>query len=199
VSFEHFLALLAFAAVSSFTPGPNNTLLLSAGMNFGFRRALPMIFGVCLGFPLMIACVGLGLGEVFTRFPVIYTTLKYVGGAYMLWLAFKIATASRASDDRTDEVKPFSFFQMVMFQWVNPKGWVMSVTALSAYTVVAHYYLSVALVVGTFFVCGLGSSTTWVTFGASLRSVLNHPRYYRWINIALALTLVASLWPMLRH
>jgi threonine/homoserine/homoserine lactone efflux protein len=199
MSLEQYLALFSFAAVSAFTPGPNNTLLMSAGMNFGFRRTIPMIMGVCLGFPLMIACVGLGLGEVFTRFPVIYTALKYVGAAYMLWLAYKIATATRSSDETKQDARPLGFLQMALFQWVNPKGWVMAVTALSAYTVAASYYTGVALVSGTFVLMGITSAATWAMFGSSLRSVLNHPKYFRAINIVLALTLVASLWPMMKN
>lgn len=199
MNLEQYLALFVFAAVSAFTPGPNNTLLLSSGMTFGFRRTVPMIFGVVVGFPLMIACVGLGLGEVFARFPMIYTVLKYAGAAYMLWLAFKIATASRASEVASENAKPLSFLQMAMFQWINPKGWVMAVTALSAYTVGTNFYLGVSLVVGTFVLMGFGSATTWAGFGSSLRRVLNHPKHFRMINIALALTLVASLWPMFRH
>jgi threonine/homoserine/homoserine lactone efflux protein len=199
MSIEQYLALFAFAGISAFTPGPNNTLLMSSGMNFGFRRTLPLVIGVAIGFPLMIACIGLGLGQVFETFPLIYTVLKYAGAAYMLWLAYKIATSMPSSGEGTEDAKPLSFVQMALFQWINPKGWIMAVTALAAYTVASQYYLGVALVVGTFVFMGLTSAATWAAFGSSLRNVMNDPRWFRVINVALALTLVASLWPMLAH
>ena len=194
-----FFALALFAGIAAFTPGPNNTLLMASGMNFGFRRSVPVILGVVLGFPFMIGCVGLGLGRIFELYPAIYTTLKYAGAAYMLWLAWKIASAMPASETEAAEAKPLSFMQMVLFQWVNPKGWVMAVTALSAYTVASDYYVGVAIVVATFVFMGITSASLWTMFGASLKSVMNDPRYFRVINVGLAVLLVASLVPMLAH
>jgi threonine/homoserine/homoserine lactone efflux protein len=193
-----FLALLTFAAITSWTPGPNNTILMATGINHGFRRALPMIFGVTFGFPLMIAIVGLGLGKVFETYPVIYTGLKVCGAAYMLWLAFKIAT-SVPSNGETQIQKPMSFIGGVLFQWVNPKGWIMAVTALAAYTLPGSYYTSVAAVVLAFTLTGITSSTGWVLFGASLRHVMSDPRWFRLFNFGLAAALVASLVPLLWH
>jgi threonine/homoserine/homoserine lactone efflux protein len=190
--------LVVFAAISAFTPGPNNALLMASGVTYGLKRSTPMIFGVGLGFPLMIALVGLGLGQVFQQFPAVYTAMKYAGAAYMLYLAWKIATAKPASSD-AGEGKPVSFLQMCMFQWVNPKGWIMSVTALSAYTIATQFYVGLAFVVGSFVVMGFASAFTWAAFGASLKSVLTDPRHFRWINMALAALLVASLVPMLRN
>ncbi len=195
---ELFLGLFAFAGVAAFTPGPNNALLMSSGMNFGFRRTLPLILGVTLGFPLMIGLVGLGLGRVFDAYPIIYQTLKYAGAAYMLFLAWKIATAKLVASD-VEEAKPLSFLHMVLFQWVNPKGWVMAVTALSAYTLASDYYVGVATVVSVFAFMGITSASTWAAFGAVLKGVMTDPRYFRVINVVLALLLVASLLPMLRH
>jgi threonine/homoserine/homoserine lactone efflux protein len=199
MTFDLFLALVVFAAISAFTPGPNNTLALASGMNFGFRRTLPQIAGVGIGFPLMIAAVGLGLGQVFKAFPLAYQVLKYLGAAYMLWLAWKIATARLSSEEEAAAGKPLTFLQSALFQWVNPKGWIMAVTALSAYTVPASYQLGVAVVVGTFVFMGFTSSITWVLFGAALRHLMNDPRYFRPINLALAALLVLSLVPLLWH
>lgn len=196
---DMFLALLVFSAIAAYTPGPNNTLLMASGMNFGYRRSLPLVFGVCFGFPLMIACIGLGLGEVFKLYPVLYTVLKFAAVAYMLWLAWKIATATPSSESGTNDVQPMGFIQAVLFQWVNPKGWIVSIAALSAYTVSSSYYVGVAAVVFCFVIMGFTSASLWTMFGASLRHVLNDPRYFRWINYALAALLVASLLPLLTH
>jgi threonine/homoserine/homoserine lactone efflux protein len=138
MTLQLFFGLFVFAGIAAFTPGPNNALLMAAGMNYGFRRSVPMILGVVVGFPMMIGLVGLGLGGIFKVYPLLYTILKYAGAAYMLYLAWKIAT-SRPNNDTSIATKPLSFLQMCLFQWVNPKGWVMSVTALSAYTLADDY------------------------------------------------------------
>jgi threonine/homoserine/homoserine lactone efflux protein len=198
MTLELFLGLCVFAGVAAFTPGPNNALLMASGMAVGFRKTVPLILGVTVGFPLMIGLVGLGLGRVFDAYPLIYQTLKYAGAAYMLYLAWKIASASLASSD-AQQAKPLSFVQMCLFQWINPKGWVMAVTALSAYTLASDYYAGVAAVVGVFVFMGVTSAMTWAAFGAALKGVMTDPRYFRMINLGLALLLVFSLVPMLRH
>ena len=199
MTIDVFLALALFGFITAFTPGPNNTLLMAQGINFGFRRTLPLIMGVAIGFPFMIGCVGLGLGKIFDIYPMLYTIMKYAGAAYMLWLAWKIANSKPAVEGEAAVGQPMSFFQGAAFQWINPKAWIMSVTALSAYTVATNYYLGVAIVVGTFVVMGLSSASTWAMFGVGLRHVLNDLKYFRVINLALALLLVVSLVPMLRH
>ena len=192
------IALITFAAITAFTPGPNNTLLMASGMNFGFQRSIPMVLGVCIGFPFMIACVGLGLGRVFDLLPWLYALLKYAGAAYMLWMAWKIARSGPAGEGDV-EAKPSSFMSMALFQWINPKGWIMSITALSAYTLPDTYYIGVAAVVGAFMVMGFTSASTWALFGSALRHVMNDQRYYRWINYGLAVLLVLSLVPIFWH
>jgi threonine/homoserine/homoserine lactone efflux protein len=192
-----FIGLFVFAAISAFTPGPNNTLLMASGVAFGFQRTLPLIAGVAIGFPLMIGCVGLGLGQIFSVYPILYTVMKYAGAAYMLFLAWKIATAPRAAETGDSAARPMTFLQAALFQWINPKGWIMAVTALSAYTAANSYFFGVAVVVATFVLMGFSSASTWALFGSGLRHVLNDERYFRIINVLLALLLVASLVPML--
>jgi threonine/homoserine/homoserine lactone efflux protein len=199
MTYDLFLALIIFSGVAAFTPGPNNTMLLATGINFGLRRAWPHIMGVCIGFPLMIACIGFGLGKVFEIYPWIYVALKYAGAAYMIWLAWKIAVSKPSDDDGIANGEPVTFLQACAFQWVNPKAWIMGVTALPAYTVAAQYTVGVLAVVSTFVFMGFTSALTWVLFGAGLKHILDDVRYFRIINIGLALALVASLVPMLWH
>jgi threonine/homoserine/homoserine lactone efflux protein len=194
-----FIALFIFGGIAAFTPGPNNTMLLATGINFGVRRAWPHILGIAIGFPFMIACIGFGLGRVFEIYPWIYVALKYFGAAYMIWLAWKIAISKPSGDDGIVNAAPITFLQACAFQWVNPKAWIMGVTALSAYTVASHYTVGVMAVVGTFVFMGFTSALTWVLFGAGLKHILNDVRYNRIINLGLALALVASLVPMLWH
>jgi threonine/homoserine/homoserine lactone efflux protein len=198
MAWEILPALFAFAFISSWTPGPNNTLLMASGINYGLRKTLPLIFGVMLGFPLMIAVVGMGLGKVFEAYPIIYMVMKYAGAAYMLWLAWKIAS-SVPKDGDTSSAPPMTFLQAAAFQWINPKGWTMAVAALTAYTIPINYNWGVAAVSSAFFITGFGSSFAWTLFGTALRRILTNPKWFRVINIALALTLVASLVPMLVH
>lgn len=193
------LALIIFAFISAFTPGPNNTLVMATGVNFGFRAALPMIFGIGIGFPFLILCVGLGLGRVFDAYPLLLTGIKIVGTVYMCWLAWKIATARPSQSDSANAAKPLTFLQGCAFQWVNPKAWIMGGYSLSAFTLPMQFYTGLLTVVGVYVVMGFSSASTWAGFGVALKNVMNDVRYFRNINLILAVALVASLLPMLLH
>ncbi len=187
--------LALFALVSSITPGPNNVMLASSGLNFGFRRSVPHLLGVNLGFTLMIFLVGVGLGSVFQQTPALYTVLKYAGAAYLLYLAWKIANSGPMEEGEA-RGKPFTFLQAAAFQWVNPKAWVMAVGVVATYTPQNGFFAN--LVIATI-VCGvvnLPSVGIWVTFGTALRRVLHRPAAIRAFNVGMALLLVASLYPV---
>ena len=196
---ELFAGLLVFATISAWTPGPSNALLLASGLAHGFRKSVPIVLGVALGFPIMVALVGFGLGRLFEAAPLLYAGLKYAGAAYMLWLAWKIATASPSTGEATSDSRPMTFLQAAAFQWINPKGWVTALTALTAYTLPAHYSFGVVVVTLITLAVGITSSCGWALFGTGLRRLLTNPRWFRIVNIGLALALVASLVPMLRH
>ena len=190
-------ALVVFAFVTSITPGPNNMLLLASGVNYGFRRTIPQMLGVSLGFCLMILLVGLGIGQAFQRFPVLYAVLKITSVVYMLWLAWKIAMSSPISSRVHDATaRPMTFLQACAFQWVNPKGWTMCLTAVSAFTVPAQYLVSLLAVVAAYFVVNLPSVSAWTVFGVSLRGLLADPKRVQIFNLAMAIALLASLWPV---
>ena len=175
---ELFAGLLVFATISAWTPGPSNALLLASGLAHGFRKSVPIVLGVALGFPIMVALVGFGLGRLFEAAPLLYAGLKYAGAAYMLWLAWKIATASPSTGEATSDSRPMTFLQAAAFQWINPKGWVTALTALTAYTLPAHYSFGVVVVED----CGHLStieqpeavtrareSATWAYFASTMR------------------------------
>lgn len=190
-------ALLLFVAVTLITPGPNNAMLMASGLNHGFRRGLPHLFGVALGFGVMVLAVGLGLGAVVTAFPIIYVLLKYAGAAYLLYLAWQIAIAEPRMPDAEDEGRPITFLQAAAFQWLNPKGWVMAVGAVSTYAAVLPFPGNMLLIAGLFGGLGIVSSAIWLGFGLGLRQLLESRRMVRVVNIAMALALAASLWPVL--
>ena len=193
-----FLALVAFAFVTSVTPGPNNLMLLASGVNFGFRRSLPHMAGVGLGFGFMILAVGAGLSALFAAYPAFHAVLRYAGGAYMLWLAWKIANAGPAGDGPSAG-RPMTFVAAAAFQWVNPKAWVMAISAIATYTLPANYLWSLLLVSLVFVVVNTPSMVSWVLFGTGLKRYLSDPRHLRVFNVMMAVLLVASLAPILVH
>jgi threonine/homoserine/homoserine lactone efflux protein len=198
MTIDLFVALTTFAFVAAVTPGPNNVMLMASGLNFGFRRTLEPLFGVVFGFVLMIVVVGLGLGPVFARYPQILTALKWLGGAYMLWLAWKIATSGPAGEGQSD-AKPISFLQAALLQWVNPKGWVAMVTAIATYSLPSNFVTSVFLIALVFGTVSIPSVGLWAMFGSAMKHLLNDPRYYKVFNITMAVLLVLSLAPILYH
>jgi len=129
---ETLLAFLTYAFVTSITPGPNNTMLLASGVNYGFVRSLPHVLGISIGFGVMVVGVGAGLGRLFEDYPSLYAALRIVGGAYLLYLAWQIATAA-PMQDASPNGRPFGFWKAAGFQWVNPKAWIMAIGAITAY------------------------------------------------------------------
>lgn len=197
MSADLFLALLAFAFATSVTPGPNNLMLLASGVNFGFRRSIPHMLGVGLGFGLMVIVIGLGLGAVFETYPVMHRLLAYGGGAYMLWLAWKIATTGPVGEAKVGS-RPMTFLQAALFQWVNPKAWVMAITAVATYAVAPSHVASVLLVGLTFVLVNIPSVSVWTLSGVAIRRILADPRHLRLFNIGMALLLLVSLAPLLK-
>src|SRR5471032_2786752 len=190
-------AFVLFAFVSSITPGPNNTMLLASGVNFGFRRSMPHALGISIGFMLLVISVGLGLGEVFKVLPWAYTVLRYVGAAYLLYLAWKIATAGGMSDSGDVHARPMTFLGAAAFQWVNPKAWIMALGAITTYTPAEGYVSNVLVIALVFALINLPSVCVWVGCGSGLRNVLREPRWLRLFNVSMAGLLVLSLYPML--
>ena len=197
MAFDAFLAMVVFAVVMAFTPGPNNILLAASGVNFGFVRTIPHMAGVSLGFLFLLAACAAGLGLVFAVVPVFHVLLKVAGAAYMLWLAYKVATAHLANDTRAP-ARPFTFLQAAAFQWVNPKGIVAAVSAIAIFVRPDHQLFDIPVMLLAFTAATIGSVLTWSGFGVALRGLLRDPARARIFNIAMALLLVASIVPMVR-
>lgn len=195
MTYELLSALVAFAFVTSITPGPNNLMLMTSGANFGFRRTIPHMLGVGLGFVIMLVLVGAGLVGVFDAYPVSYTILKAVSVAYLLYLAWKIATAS-APDAADTSARPMTFLQAALFQWVNPKAWAMALTAVTVYAP-SQSLGAIMLVAIIFGLVNIPSVGSWTILGQQMRRVLNNPQRLRFFNVVMAVLLVASLAPIL--
>ena len=225
---EQWWGAALFMLVSSITPGPNNTMLMASGVHFGYRRTLAHLMGVQLGFGFMLIAVGLGLHTVLAQFPAFYDVVRFAGGAYMVWMAWSLASARPALQTQGDiahsepkthtlqaasvlaahptrqalegaqnEARPLGFWGAVLFQWVNPKAWVMAVTIMSAYVPPGAGLLHIAPLGLMFAVLGFPCSSVWVGFGSALRSYLQDAFRMRVFNCSMAAALLASLYPML--
>ena len=189
---QNFLPVLLFAISTTLTPGPNNFMLMSSGLNYGPRRSLPHFLGVSLGFPLMFLVLALGFGVVFMKFAIIKHILKLLGSAYLLYLAYKILNTNNGSDKINDD-SPFTFVQAVMFQWINPKAWLMAISAISIYTLASNYYLSVVYMSVMFFLVCLPCSGVWLFMGSHLKKYLTTDNHRRIFNFSMAAALIASI------
>ncbi|MEO1141907.1 MAG: LysE family translocator [Pseudomonadota bacterium] len=192
-----FLALIGFSFVSSVTPGPNNIMLLASGVNFGFRRTIPHMCGIAFGFGILLLATGFGLQQVFEEIPQLQLIIKVLGGAYLVYLAWKIANSGPV-EAAEGAGKPMTFMAAALFQWVNPKAWVMAITAMTVYTGQPDFISSVFIVCAAFVVVNFPSVSIWCGFGVALREFLSDPKKLKIFNISMALMLIASLWPMLR-
>ena len=196
------IAASLFSFVSSITPGPNNMMMLASGVNFGFRRSVPHWLGICGGFTFMLCAVGLGLHTLLADYPAFYDLLRYAGSAYLIWMAWRLATAtatpaSQDGDAPKSEARPLGVWAAAAFQWVNPKAWVMAVTAMSAYLPARAQAIDVVALALLFGVINLPCVACWAGGGAALRRFLQDPLRLRVFNISMALALLASLYPML--
>lgn len=188
-------ALVIFCFVSSITPGPNNLMLMTSGLNFGVRRTLPHMFGIALGFTLMVLLVGLGLAGLFARVPALLVAMKWVGAAYMVYLAVKLATAAPLKAGGAVG-RPMTFLQAAAFQWINPKAWIMALTGVATYTDPLDYTRTVLLVALVFGVVNLPCIGCWALFGTALRHALQRPAVLRAFNWTMGALLIASLYPV---
>ncbi len=196
MSHSLLFAFVLFATVMFITPGPNNIMLLSSGLTYGFRRTLPHVAGITIGFAFMIGVVGLGLGTIFIAYPVLQTILKYAGVVYLIYLAAAIAMSEPVAPDQDNRRGPMTFWGAAMFQWVNAKGWVMVIGTITAYAAIAAYPWNIVIQVGLSLILGAVSCTAWALFGTALRPILTSPRLVRAFNIIMALLLLASLYPV---
>ncbi|MFA0810143.1 LysE family translocator [Microbulbifer epialgicus] len=187
------ITLFVFSA--SITPGPNNLMIMSSGLNHGARQSLPHLLGIWLGFPAMLVAVGLGLGSIFSNFPILHEVIRWLGIAYLLFLAWLIATTKQL--DSASARRPFSFLQAVAFQWINPKGWVMAIGALAVFTSPSGgVWSDIATIALAFTAIGGPCVAVWLFFGLSLKKFLTEPRHLRQFNIVMGVLLATSIIPM---
>jgi threonine/homoserine/homoserine lactone efflux protein len=192
---EYYLSLLTFTFVAGITPGPNNLMLVVSGLNHGIRKSLPHYFGICIGFPLMVAVIGFGLGALFLKFPGMYLSIKVLGISYLLFLAWKIANAGNIQAKKALR-EPLTFLQGAAFQWVNPKAWVIAIGALAAFTIQGNVTESVMAIILVYLIMGFVCMGLWLKLGQVLQQFLSGESRIRMFNILMAALLVLSVIPM---
>lgn len=194
--YEFLGPLILFAAVMALTPGPNVIMVTASAANFGYRRTLPQMLGITLGFGILVMAVGLGLAGLFQAEPRLHTVLRYAGGAYLLYLAWCIARAD-ASASASKRAEPIGFFKAALLQWINPKGWVFALGALTAYTTVGGDVLrETSIIAAVNAIACLISVLIWAGFGAAIGRWLGNPRARIAFNWSMAGLLVISLIPV---
>ena len=174
-------------------------MLLSSGLTFGYKKTLPHIFGVMLGFPVMVVLVGLGIGIIFDKFPLIFSVLKIIGMLYLLWMAKKIATNRSKYDIETNQKsKPFSFLQAALFQWVNPKAWIMALTATSVFVISKEdSFMQVLTIAFIYLLSSIISTNLWAMGGVFLKKFIQKESTIHKFNIIMAILLVISMLPVI--
>ncbi|TKB48973.1 LysE family translocator [Ferrimonas sediminicola] len=192
MEFQHLGALALFAFVSTMTPGPNNIMLMSSGAKVGFVRTIPHMLGVSLGFALMVVLVGAGLMGVLAAMPQSQTLLKCLSLAYLCYLALKIANSDHSKQET--EFQPMTFMAAAGFQWVNPKGWSMALTAVTLYS--HGHWQEVGIIAGVFLILNLPSVSLWAAAGTQLQRWLTTSRRVKGFNLTMAGSLLLSMLPM---
>ncbi len=195
---EYLSSIILFAVFSSITPGPNNVMVMTSGLNFGVKESLPLLSGICVGFATMLLLVGFGIGQLFILFPELNLTLKMVGATYLFYLAWLIAKShNMRSENRQSQ--PLGFFKGFIFQWVNAKAWIVAIGAVATFSnsadtsVVESFYIAMV-----FFFISFPCVGVWLMFGSLLREKFKSTRYLRWFNVSMSALLVFSILPILR-
>ncbi len=198
LSIAWLLSATGFAFSMSGTPGPNNVMVASSGATFGFTRTLPHMLGIAIGFPIMLVAVALGAGQLLLAVPALHTALKWIGVAYLLWLAWHIATARPAPPEANAASRPLTMLQAGLFQWVNPKAWIIALGAVATYTT-AEGVLGQSLLLALIFVLVTFPAVAfWTLTGVGAARLFRGGRSLRAFNLVMAALLVLSLLPVLR-
>lgn len=193
---EYILSIALFAISTSVTPGPNNIMVMTSALNFGIRKSLPLLAGICVGFTVMLLLVGLGAGQLFSLFPHLALIVKIVGSSYLVYLAWLIARANSTNSD-SDNNKPIGFLKGALFQWVNGKAWVVVIGAISAYTNAGDSYATQNIIIAiSFLFISIPCVGVWLLFGSYLQQHLKQAKYRRLFNLSMAFLLILSILPV---
>ena len=204
---EQLLPLIGFIIAMVATPGPNNLMLMAAGANFGFRRSLPHLLGISVGCQILLLAIALGLGQLFETYPQVVTVLRAAGSLFLLCMAWQLVRPAAGQGEgqgqgqsgagAAKEVKPLTFWQAALFQWINPKAWMMTITAVATFANPAQFVVSTLIIGVLFLVLGFPLISAWNVGGAALKHWLQQGRRLVRFNRVMAVLLIGSLYPLL--
>ena len=192
ITLELIAAISVYNFIMYATPGPNNSILTVSGIKFGFFRSIPNILGIPTGHGIQLALVCFGLGSLFLKFPILLDILRYVGATYILYLAYKMFGSLSISSNE-EKTRPLRYYEAILFQFVNPKAWIICITAVSLF-----YPEKENLVLGTFFmvimstIINIPSISIWAIGGSVIRHFLNNKKLKNIIEWFLAILLIVT-------
>lgn len=193
MSAEQSIAFLVFAFVAAITPGPSNVMLTATGAIAGFVRGLPCVAGVALGMGALMFAVAIGLGQIVLSHHYVLIAIKAMGAAFLLWLAWKIATSKPGGGGARG--RAIGFVEAALFQWVNPKSWLVSASAAGTYLAAESggTFVPALWLAGLFVIAAVPCNLVWLGFGAGMQRFLRRPRAARLFNVAMGGALAASV------
>ena len=191
IEFKLFFALISYYFVMFVTPGPNNAMLTASGVKFGFKKTIPHMLGIPFGHVIQITLVCFGLGNLFQKYPLIQFYLKWICFIYLLYLGWKIIGSF--VDNEKETGRPLKFYEGAFFQFINPKAWVVALTAATAFFpneenfIVATSFVAVTAP----FIC-LPSISLWAFFGSSIKLIIKNKKIKKIVEYLLAALLVIT-------
>jgi len=194
---SHLFPILLFGFINGITPGPNNILLMTSGANWGFRRTLPLVLGISVGFPVVLAATGIGLKNVFAAFPLLHVIMKYLCGFWVLVIAYKILKTPSPGDSHTQNGTLITFRAALLFQWINPKVWLIAVSAMTLF--ISDQLAPLQIVMGIVIpitAVTIPANLVWCFFGLLLAKMLNTSGKMRIFNVTMVVALIASVIPV---
>ena len=191
---DNLLSIFLFSLVMTITPGPNNIMILASGLNFGIRKSIPHLLGIAFGFPIMLIAVGFGLDSLVTQIPGIHLFVKVAGVGYLLFLAYKMFVTTQQKK-LNQGAKPLTFIQAVLFQWVNPKAWVMIFSGIGVFTTSTDMQTTTLILALSFFIAIFPCNGSWLFLGSQMKKLIKTDFHYKVFNRTMAILLLVSVIP----
>lgn len=193
MNFYLLLSFSLYCLVTSVTPGPNNILLVSSGVHFGFKKTIPHILGIGVGFFAMFVFLAIFISQLFKVSYLFYEILKIAGVIYLLYLAYKILQSNYSNKKTYQRLSPFTFIQAALFQWINPKAWVMAIGAISTYTSPASNINAIVFLGFIYCIINIPSTAIWAYTGSHLQQFINNAAKFKTFNFIMAILLIISV------
>lgn len=188
------ISFFIFMVSMSITPGPNNMMLAASGVNFGFNKTIMHILGIPFGVLTMLGAVAAGLGVIFQKFPIIHQSLKVIGSAYLLYLSYRLAISKTSKNNEEDLNRPMTFIEASLFQFVNPKAWIFSITTIGSFTAnVEDYWLAIVQICIISVLVNIPVTSLWCSFGTVIGKLLSNEKSVKYFNISMALLMASCV------